>query len=172
VLGIMHLADSREAAVDDCTYGLQDFADYFGAAGFVPLAETVEATQSPREFVEAYAGRGNCCIGTPDDAIEYIQDLLDRSGGFGTFLMLGHDWARPEATYHSYELFARKVIPHFKGQLEAPRASHEWARGKRNELLGRAGEAIFKAIGEHTDEMKLQCETGGPQRCDSGIGGA
>src|SRR6202048_4984007 len=128
---------------------------------FVPLAETVGDTQSPREFVEAYAATGNCCIGTPDDAIEYIQDLLDRSGGFGTFLMLGHDWAPPEATYHSYELFARKVIPHFKGQLEAPRASHEWARGKRNELLGRAGEAIFKAIGEHTDEMKLQRETGG-----------
>ncbi len=67
--------------------------------------------------------------------------------------MLGHDWASPEATYHSYELFARKVIPHFKGHLSAPRASHEWAKGKRDELLGRAGEAIVKAIGEHTDEQ-------------------
>ena len=83
-----------------------------------------------------------------------IQDLLDRSGGFGTFLMLGHDWASPAATYHSYELFARNVIPHFKGQLSAPRASHEWARDKRGELLGRAGEAIVKAIGEHTDELQ------------------
>ena len=36
--------------------------------------------------------------------------------------MLGHDWASPEATYHSYDLMARKVIPHFKGQLEASRA--------------------------------------------------
>ena len=34
VLGIMHLADTREQAIDDCTYGLQDFANYFGAAGF------------------------------------------------------------------------------------------------------------------------------------------
>jgi limonene 1,2-monooxygenase len=158
VLGIMHLADSRDQAVDDCTYGLQDFANYFGAAGFVPLAETVEGTQSPHEFVEAYASKGNCCIGTPDDAIDYIQDLLDRSGGFGTFLMLGHDWASPAATYHSYELFARNVIPHFKGQLSAPRASHEWAKGRRGELLGRAGEAIVKAIGEHTDELKLEKE--------------
>src|ERR1700688_2096451 len=49
VLGIVHLADSREAAVDDCTYGLQDFADYFGAAGLVALAEDVGDTQSPRE---------------------------------------------------------------------------------------------------------------------------
>jgi limonene 1,2-monooxygenase len=158
VLGIVHLADSRERAVDDCTYGLQDFANYFGAAGFVPLAETVEGTQSPHEFVEAYAAKGNCCVGTSDDAIDYIQDLLDRSGGFGTFLMLGHDWASPTATYHSYELFARNVIPHFRGQLSAPRASHEWARDKRGELLGRAGEAIVKAVGEHTDELRLEKE--------------
>ena len=57
VLSIMHLADTRDQAIDDCTYGLQDFADYFGAAGFVPLSNSVEGTQSPREFVEDYAGR-------------------------------------------------------------------------------------------------------------------
>jgi limonene 1,2-monooxygenase len=158
VLGILHMAESREQAIDDCTYGLADFAKYFGAAGFVPLANTVEGKQSPREFVADYAAKGNCCIGTPDDAIAYIQDLLDRSGGFGTFLLLGHDWARPEATYKSYELFARNVIPHFKGQLESTQASHEWARGKRGELLGRAGEAVVKAISEHTDELNLELE--------------
>ena len=124
----------------------------------MPLANAVENGQSPREFVEDYAGKGNCCIGTPDDAIGYIQDLLDRSGGFGAFLLLGHDWARPEATYKSYELFARNVIPHFKGQLDSARASHDWARGKRGELLGRAGEAIVRAIGEHTEELELESE--------------
>ncbi len=153
VLGIVHLADSREQAIDDCTYGLADFASYFGAAGFVPLSNEVEdAEQTPREFVADYAAQGNCCIGTPDDAIAYISDLLERSGGFGTFLMLGHDWASPQATYHSYELFARKVMPHFKGQLTAPHASHEWAKTRRGDLLGRASEAIVKAIGEHDAE--------------------
>ena len=150
----MHLADTRDQAIDDCTYGLQDFANYFGAAGFVPLSNSVEGTQSPREFVAEYAGQGNCCIGTPGDAIAYIQDLLDTSGGFGTLLLLGHDWASPQATYHSYELFAREVMPHFKGQLTAPRASHDWAKGMRDQLLGRAGEAIVKAINEHTDELQ------------------
>jgi limonene 1,2-monooxygenase len=109
VLAIMHLADTRDKAIDDCTYGLQDFANYFGAAGFVPLSNSVEGAQSPREFVADYAGKGNCCIGTPGDAVAYIQDLLDKSGGFGTLLLLGHDWASPQATYHSYELFAREV---------------------------------------------------------------
>jgi limonene 1,2-monooxygenase len=154
VLGIVHLADTREQAIEDCTYGLQDFANYFGAAGFVPLNNVVDGTQSPRAFVEDYAAGGNCCIGTAADAIAYIQDLLDRSGGFGTFLMLGHDWAPPTATYHSYELFAREVVPHFKGQLASTQASHEWAKGIRDQLFGRAGQAIVNAITEHVDEAK------------------
>ncbi|MDT5284275.1 MAG: limonene 1,2-monooxygenase, partial [Mycobacterium sp.] len=165
VLAIMHLADTRDQAIDDCTYGLQDFANYFGAAGFVPLSNSVDGTdQSPREFVEEYASKGNSCIGTPGDAIAYIQDLLEQSGGFGTLLLLGHDWASPAATYHSYELFAREVMPHFKGQLTAPRASHDWAKGMRDKLLGRAGEAIVKAITEHTDELKMEAE--GSERQD------
>jgi limonene 1,2-monooxygenase len=155
VLAIMHLADSRDQAIDDCTHGLPDFAAYFGAAGFVPLSNDVTGVPpSPREFVTDYAAKGNCCLGTPDDAITYIQDLLERSGGFGTLLILGHDWASPQATFHSYELFAREVIPHFKGQLVAPRASHDWAKGMRDQLLGRAGDAIVKAISEHTAETK------------------
>ncbi|MEO8815890.1 MAG: LLM class flavin-dependent oxidoreductase [Mycobacterium sp.] len=156
VLSMMHIADTREQAIEDCTYGLPDFANYFGAAGFVPLANAVEsatgAPQSPREFVEAYASAGNCCIGTVDDAIEHITGLLDRSGGFGTLLLLGHDWAAPQATYHCYELLARKVIPHFQGQLEAARASHDWAKGMRDTLFGRAGEAIRNAVSEHTHQ--------------------
>jgi limonene 1,2-monooxygenase len=155
VLGIVHLADTRDQAIEDCTYGLQDFANYFGAAGFVPLSNSVDGTPpSPREFVAEYAAKGNCCIGTADDAIAYISGLLDQSGGFGTFLMLGHDWADPEATRHSYDLFARRVIPHFTGQLTPPRLSHEWAKGKRGELLGRAGEAVVNAIAEHTREAE------------------
>ncbi|SHV08933.1 limonene 1,2-monooxygenase [Mycobacteroides abscessus subsp. abscessus] len=152
VLGIVHVADTREQAIDDCTYGLQDFSNYFGAAGFVPLGSQTGPAPTPRQFVENYAAKGNCCIGTTADAIGYIQDMLDRSGGFGGFLMLGHDWAPPAATLHSYELFAREVIPHFKGQITAPQASHEWAKGLRDQLFGRVGEAVVKAIGEHVEE--------------------
>jgi len=154
VLGIVHLADTREQAIEDCTYGLQDFSNYFGAAGFVPLGSQTGPAPTPRQFVEDYAAKGNCCIGTPDDAVAYIQDMLDRSGGFGSFLMLGHDWAPPTATFRSYELFAREVMPHFRAQLSAPRASHDWAKGMRDQLFGRVGEAVVNAITEHTSERK------------------
>jgi hypothetical protein len=38
-----------------------------------------------------------------------------QSGGFGTFLLMAHEWADREATLHSYELFAREVIPQVPG---------------------------------------------------------
>lgn len=156
VLGTMHLAETRDQAIDDCTHGLKAFADYFGGgAGFVPLANQVDGeTSSPRKFVEAYAESGSVVIGTPDDAIAYIEGLLEQSGGFGTFLLLGHDWADRDATLRSYRLFAREVIPHFKGRLAAPRASHDWATAKRGELFGRAGQAIINAITTHVEEKE------------------
>src|SRR3546814_20361664 len=46
ILGNMHLAETREQAIEDCTYGLQQFADYFGGgAGFVPLANKVRSEE-------------------------------------------------------------------------------------------------------------------------------
>jgi limonene 1,2-monooxygenase len=160
VLGTMHIAETRDQAIEDCTYGLRDFANYFGGgAGFVPLSnEVTEGTTSERDFVEAYVegGKGNVVIGTPDDAIEYIEGLLDQSGGFGTFLMLGHDWARPAATIESYRLFAERVMPHFQNQLQAQRSSHDWATGKRNELFGRAGQAIMNAVQQHVQEKDAE----------------
>ncbi len=161
VLGTVHLAETRDQAIDDCMHGLEDFANYFGGgAGFVPLASNVdEAPKTRREFVERYAESGNVVIGTPDDAISYIQGLLDKSGGFGTFLLLGHDWADPEATMRSYRLFAREVMPHFKRRLAAPVASHEWATAKRGEIFGRAGEAILNAISSHVEEMTEKAES-------------
>ena len=40
---------------------------------------------------------GTACIGTPDDAIAYIEKLIEDSGGFGVMMELGHnraDWTR------------------------------------------------------------------------------
>ena len=156
ILGNLHIAETREEAVKDCTFGLRDFSDYFGGgAGFVPLANKVEGEPDTEEgFVERYNQAGGVVIGTPDDAIEYIEGLIEQSGGFGTFLMLGHDWASPERTINSYRLFAEKVMPHFQGQLASPRASHEWATENRGKLFGRAIQAMGNAITTHVEETE------------------
>lgn len=44
-------------------------------------------------------------------------------------------------------------MPHFKGQLGAPEASHEWGPEQAHDLFGRAGEAIMKALGDHVGEQ-------------------
>ncbi|HXW38165.1 MAG TPA: LLM class flavin-dependent oxidoreductase [Acidimicrobiales bacterium] len=161
VLGAMHIAETKDQAIQDCTHGLEDFSKYFGTAGFVPLGYQVESTDDPRAFVESYAEGGNIVIGTPDDAIAYIDGLLEQSGGFGTFLLLGHDWADHDATLRSYRLFAREVVPHFKHKLAAPKDSHDWAAAKRDQLFGRAGEAIMNAISSHVEEKATTSNTGG-----------
>jgi limonene 1,2-monooxygenase len=53
---------------------------------------------------------------------------------------------------NSYRLFAKYVIPHFKGRLQSPKDSHEWATAKRGEIFGRAGQAIMNAIQTHVAE--------------------
>ena len=90
----MHLADTRDQAIEDCTYGLQDFANYFGAAGFVPLSNTVEGeTQSPREFVAEYAAGATAASAPPTMRSPTSRTCSSGPGGFGTLLLLGHDWA-------------------------------------------------------------------------------
>ena len=108
-----------------------------------PSATRSTPTGGARAFVERYADGGNIVIGTPDDAIAYIEGLLEQSGGFGTFLharpRLG---VSPRRRSRSYRLFAREVIPHFKHKLAAPAASHDWAAGKRDGAVrpGRPGD--------------------------------
>jgi hypothetical protein len=36
-------------------------------------------------------GSGHGCIGGPDQAIAYIQRIIDLTGGFGAFLLTAHD---------------------------------------------------------------------------------
>ena len=71
-----------------------------------------------REMIEFINTSGIGVIGTADEARAQVQRLVDQSGGFGTMLIQGHDWANPTATRRSFELFAQDVMPHFQGQAE------------------------------------------------------
>jgi limonene 1,2-monooxygenase len=148
LVGPMHLAETRELAREQVAYGIVEFSSYFT---HVLPAGPVRGN-SAEEIIANVDDDGFAVIGTPDDAIRKIQSLIDESGGFGTFLLFGHDWANPEHTKHSFELFAKHVIPHFTGQLDAPRASCEWVTGSGGEFVNRAANAIMKAIGDYADQ--------------------
>jgi limonene 1,2-monooxygenase len=150
LVGPMHLAETREQARADVAYGIVPFSKYF--THVLPAGPTRGDT--PEEIIANVDEDGFAVIGTPDDAIAKIQSLVDESGGFGTFLLFGHDWASPAATKHSFELFAQYVMPHFTGQLEQPQASCDWVTGSGGEFVNRAANAIMKAIADHAAEQQ------------------
>ena len=99
-------------------------------------------------------------IGTVEDAIAQIERLQVQSGGFGTYLCMGHEWADTEATRHSYELLARYVAPHFQGTSETLTASRDWAAENRPEFIGAAGNAVMSAIAKHQEEKAAKAGAG------------
>ncbi len=149
LVGPMHIAETKEQARRDVEYGIVPFSKYF--THVLPAGPTRGDTAE--EIIGNIDDDGFAVIGTPDDAIAKIQSLVDESGGFGTFLLFGHDWASPAATKKSFELFAQYVMPHFAGQLEAPAASCDWVTGSGGEFVNRAANAIMKAIADHAAEQ-------------------
>ena len=149
LVGPMHIADSKEQAVADVAFGLAEWVDYFERVAALPLAPDTENFES---LVDALNASGIAVIGTVDDAIAQIERLQAQSGGFGTYLVMGHEWADTAATRHSYELIARYVAPRFQGSAASLTRSRDWAAENRPEFIGSAVNAVMSAIQTHQEE--------------------
>jgi limonene 1,2-monooxygenase len=149
LVGPMHIADTKEQAIADVAFGLEEWVDYFQRVAALPIAPDTENFES---LVDALNASGIAVIGTVDDAVAQLERLQAQSGGFGTYLLMGHEWADTEATRHSYELMARYVMPRFQGSAESLTASRDWAAANRPEFIGAAGTAVLSAIQKHHDE--------------------
>ena len=149
LVGPMHIADTKEQAIEDVAFGLEEWVDYFARVAALPLAPNTENFES---LVDALNASGFAVIGTVDDAIAQVARLREQSGGFGTFLLMGHEWADTAATRHSYELIARYVAPAFQDSARTLTASRDWAAENRPQFIGAAGNAIMSAIQKHHDE--------------------
>ncbi|WP_226367807.1 LLM class flavin-dependent oxidoreductase [Pseudonocardia sp. ICBG162] len=111
-----HLAETADQAYREVEYGIEHWFGYFQkVAAFPQMAVSGDNVKEMIQFINE-AGIG--VIGTPDQARAQVQRLVDQAGGFGSLLLMGHDWADPAATKHSFELFAREVAPHFQGQAQ------------------------------------------------------
>ena len=153
LVGPMHLADTKEQAIADVEFGLAQWVDYFQRVAALPLAPD---TTDHSSLVDALNASGFAVIGTPEDAIDQISRLREQSGGFGTFLTMGHEWADTDATRHSYELMSRYVVPQFQGSASSLTASRDWAAENRPAFIGAAGSAIMSAIQKHAEEKEAK----------------
>jgi len=151
----VHVAETREQAYRDVEYGLADWVDYFQRVAALPLAPD---TSDTTELADAMNGSGFAVVGTTDDVADQITRLQEQSGGFGTFLCMGHDWADRAATSRSYTLLAREVFPRFQDSAASLTRSRDWAVERRPEFIGAAGGAIMDAISKHHAEMAEMAE--------------
>ena len=149
LVGPMHIADTKEQAIKDVEFGLEEWVDYFQRVAALPLAPD---TTNFETLVDALNASGFAVIGTVEDAIAQVARLRTQSKGFGTFLLMGHEWADTEATRHSYELVARYVAPEFQDSSSTLTASRDWAAENRPEFIGAAGNAVMSAIQKHHEE--------------------
>jgi limonene 1,2-monooxygenase len=149
LVGPMHVAPTREQARRDVAFGLPAWVDYFQRVAALPLVGDATALD---DMIDALNAGGLAVIGTPEEAAAQIERLWGKSGGFGTYLFMAHEWADREATLRSYELVARSVMPRFQGTIPRLERSRDWAAANRGTFIGRAMEAIVKAIQDHAVE--------------------
>jgi limonene 1,2-monooxygenase len=145
----MHIAESREQAIRDCRFGLEQWMSYFRDVATIPM---IEGDLTGDDLVEAFAQLDSAVIGTPDDAIAIIEKLQALTGGFGCFMLNAHNWANSQATAQSYELIARYVMPHFQQLNRNREASINWVMEKRPELQQRATDAVAQRFAQHEAE--------------------
>ncbi len=136
----MHIARTREQALEDIKFGVEQWGGY--ARDVLPLGPVPKDVTNVVEFI---TGSGRAIVGTPQDAIREIERMQAGSGGFGVVMFMCHDWADWEATQRSYELFARYVIPHFQGQLEPRQTSYAEAARRQPEHRAAALDGVATA---------------------------
>ena len=152
LMGPMHVAETLQQAKDNARYGLQWVLDYI--SHIIPTGDP-SAPPPPTdydEFVDLANASGRMVIGTPEMAVEQIQRLQEKTGGFGAYLTLGADIADFAATKRSYELIAEQVMPHFSGQLAPVQASYDLIRNAGSRWVDATLGAQLTAIAEYEDE--------------------
>jgi limonene 1,2-monooxygenase len=148
VLLSWHIAETREEARRQARDGLfRHHNEYISGTLQRPGAKPF---RTPDEAVDktAFSEGAAATIGTPDDLVATIKNVLKVSGGFGTVVGFVHDWANPENTFRSWDLVARYVVPEINGYLEGLRKSREFVVNNR-EYFERARDAVMAKITEN-----------------------
>ena len=150
LVGLMHIAETEEQARKDVEYGIVQWFKYFqDVAAFPQMAVEGGDIDEMVDFVNGGLG----VVGTPDQAIAQIEELLEQSnGGFGAYLTLMHNWANNEATKKSYELIARHVMPRFQGQINSTMGAAQRAQAARPGLADKQLVAVEEATERYEKE--------------------
>jgi limonene 1,2-monooxygenase len=152
LMGPMHIAETVEQAKANCRYGLQWVFDYL--SHIIPIGDPNDPPPPADydDFIDYVNESHRMVIGTPEMAIEQLERLIEKTGGFGAFLFLGADLADFGPTKRSYELFAEQVMPHFTGQLAPVQESYDRVIGAGTKWVDATLGAQLTAIAAYEEE--------------------
>ena len=143
----MHIAETRQQAIADARFGAKEYIDYLNnnqpRFHVPPGADTVDWIVEHRVAM----------IGTPDDAIERIEQLYAKQGEFGCVLLQATNWADWPATKRSYELYARYVMPHFNGANRNRVESYDWVTDNQASIVEKRVNAAALMVAKHEAEQ-------------------
>jgi limonene 1,2-monooxygenase len=134
-----HLAETREEAIAQVQWGWGQHNKYTRVlapqgGGLIPT--------SADEIIAKKSG----VIGTPDEAVAFLERYWEKTGGFGAILHLAINWPRFEHVKRSAELFARYVMPKFAGRNAWREGSFDWISENSAEFSGQRKAAAAQAI--------------------------
>ena len=147
LVGPMHIAATRDEARENARFGFHKWFDYFQRINPARFANLPKG--DPLDILVAASG---IVVGTPADAIAQIERLQAKQGQFGCFLQLAHNWAEWEATKKSYELYARFVVPYFRGANRHRAESLDWVTAHNQELMAKSTAAAQAMFAKHKAE--------------------
>ena len=154
ILMSWHIAESRDQAREEAKDGLLIHNNEYTTRALRPDDGQIFKTADEAVDAVAFSGVGNAVIGTPDDLINKIQEMIDVTGGFGAVIGFAHDWANRENTKKSWDLVARYVIPEINTMLADYRDSIEFVVNNR-ETWKRATDARLSNVAEHESAAKV-----------------
>jgi limonene 1,2-monooxygenase len=155
-----HIAETREQARAEAKDGLLEWHNAYTVGTLMRPGAVAFDTADQAVDEMAFADQAAAVIGTPDDLIRAIREMIELTGGFGTVIGFANDWANREATFRSWELVARYVIPEVNGLLDAYRESQQHVIDHR-EVFDRAGQAVLTKIMENEKAAQALGEASG-----------
>ena len=143
-----HIAETRQQAREQARDGLMRHNNEYTIGTLAGGNGVIYKT--PDEAVDgvAFSDESTAVIGTPDDLVARIREMMKLTGGFGCVIGFVHDWANREDTHRSWDMVARYVIPEVNGLLDDYRESNKFVIENRG-TWERAGDAVVSKILEH-----------------------
>lgn len=157
LVSMVHVAKTREEAERQVAYNMERATAYaFRDASFLNAIYEKSGLSKGDPMLDVFRASGLGVIGTPEDVIDHINELQELSGGYGKHLIRVIDWASPQHTKDSLELFASEVAPHFQDSTTRRVENWNWFHNSEDDFQVQLGAANQRAKTRYEDLRREQ----------------